>query len=219
HPSPLWPGSEHTGPALLPAEPSRPAAPIIAVAGGPVFGFSYAETVELLEAAGAEVIAVDPLRDEELPEGTRGLVFGGGFPESYVDELAANEMLTAAVASLAYSGAPIAAESAGLLWLVDEFDGRQMAGVLHATARTTEMLVLGYRDATARASSPLVKLGARVTGHKHHRTQVAPRAGDNAAWAWKGGQPEGFVWRRVHASYLHVHWAGYPEMASRFVPA
>jgi cobyrinic acid a,c-diamide synthase len=53
------------------------ARPVIAVAGGPAFSFSYAETVELLTAAGADMSIVDPLRDEKLPEGCRGLVVDG----------------------------------------------------------------------------------------------------------------------------------------------
>jgi cobyrinic acid a,c-diamide synthase len=46
--------------------------PVVAVAGGEAFTFSYAETVELLTAAGADVVVVDPLRDERLPAGTAG---------------------------------------------------------------------------------------------------------------------------------------------------
>ncbi|MGH3658212.1 MAG: cobyrinate a,c-diamide synthase [Micromonosporaceae bacterium] len=193
--------------------------PVIAVAGGTTFRYSYPENEELLRAAGAEVVAFDPLRDEDLPEGTRALVIGGAFPELYADELSANEQLCRAVSELAIGGAPVVAESAGVLWLVKEFDGRPMCGVLNATAATSNVTVLGYRDAIARASSPLVRLGATVSGHKAHRTVVTPRSGDNAAWQWRGGRPEGFVWRKVHASYLNLHWAGYPEMAKRFVTA
>ncbi len=203
-----------------PAEADPPGdRPVIAVAGGSTFRYLYAENAELLTAAGAEVVAFDPLRDEELPEGTRGLVIGGAFPEVYADELSANEQLCRAVSDLAISGAPVIAESAGLLWLVKEFDGRPMCGVLNATATTSSQLVLGYRDAIARASSPLVRLGATVVGHKAHRTLVQPRSGDNAAWQWRGAPPEGFVWRKVHASFLNLHWAGYPEIAKRLLTA
>lgn len=193
--------------------------PVVAVAGSSAFTFGYPETSELLAAAGAQVAPVDPLRDEELPEGTKALVIGGGFPEAYADELSANVPLCEAVAQLAHAGQPVAAESAGLLWLVKEFDGRPMSGVLDAAAHTTDQLVLGYRDAIARASSPVAKLGSRMMGHKSHRAVVSPRSGDNAAWQWKGGRPEGFVWRKVHASFLNLHWAGYPEIAKRFLGA
>jgi cobyrinic acid a,c-diamide synthase len=52
-----------------------------------------------------------------------------------------------------------------------------------------------------------------VTGHEFHRTVVDGR-GDAA---WESG--EGFVAGGVHASYLHLHWAGVPGVADRFVTA
>jgi cobyrinic acid a,c-diamide synthase len=58
----------------------RAHSPVIAVAGGAAFTFSYAEHAELLAAAGAEVVTFDPLRDVGLPERTAGIVIGGGFP-------------------------------------------------------------------------------------------------------------------------------------------
>ena len=82
--------------------PDGPAGPARRRRGrGAAFTFSYAEHAELLAAAGAEVVTFDPLRDEALPEGTRGLVIGGGFPEVYAPELSANEPLRKAVAELA----------------------------------------------------------------------------------------------------------------------
>ncbi|MGW6538934.1 cobyrinate a,c-diamide synthase [Streptomyces sp. NPDC055051] len=193
--------------------------PVVAVAGGAAFTFSYAEHTELLRAAGAEVVTFDPLRDEALPEGTRGLVIGGGFPEMYAAELAANEPLRKAVAELAASGAPVAAECAGLLYLARSLDGTPMCGVLEADARMSERLTLGYRDAVAVSDSVLAPTGARLRGHEFHRTVIEPGAGEVAAWGLR--QPErrveGFVRGGVHASYVHTHWAGSPEVAARFV--
>ncbi|MFF7067952.1 cobyrinate a,c-diamide synthase [Streptomyces pseudovenezuelae] len=197
----------------------RPSSPLVAVAGGPAFTFSYAEHAELLAAAGAEVVTFDPLRDEQLPEGTAGLVIGGGFPEVYAAELSANEPLRKAVSALAETGAPVAAECAGLLYLCRELDGQPMCGVLDASARMEEKLTLGYRDAVAVSDSSLAVAGTRMRGHEFHRTVVEPGAGDAAAWGVRVPRRrlEGFVQRGVHASYLHTHWAAEPGVARRFV--
>jgi cobyrinic acid a,c-diamide synthase len=191
---------------------------VVAVAGGAAFTFCYTETMELLTAAGADVVTVDPLRDAALPPGTGALVLGGGFPEMHASELSANEPLRADVARLARSGAPVVAECAGLLYLARELDGRPMCGVLDATARMTPSLTLGYRDAVAAGASVLTPAGTAVRGHEFHRTTVVP--GNPAAPAWTfGGRKEGFVQGGVHASYLHLHWAGYPDLARRLVVA
>ncbi|MEU0252857.1 cobyrinate a,c-diamide synthase [Streptomyces sp. NPDC006184] len=201
------------------ARPAGERRPVVAVAGGSAFTFSYAEHTELLSAAGAEVAVFDPLRDERLPEGTAGLVVGGGFPEVYAAELSANEPLRAAVADLARSGAPVAAECAGLLYLCRELDGQPMCGVLDATARMSERLTLGYRDAVAVGDSVLVVAGTRMRGHEFHRTVVEPGAGAAPAWGVRAPvrRVEGFVQQGVHASYLHTHWASEPGVARRFV--
>ncbi|MEU9355258.1 cobyrinate a,c-diamide synthase [Streptomyces griseoloalbus] len=205
--------------ALDGPRPQSPDGLVVAVAGGAAFTFSYAEHAELLAAAGAEVVVFDPLRDEELPEGTAGLVIGGGFPEVYAAELSANEPLRKAVAERAASGAPVAAECAGLLYLCRELDGMPMCGVLDASARMSERLTLGYRDAVAVSDSVLAGAGTRMRGHEFHRTVVEPGAGAAPAWGVRAPERrvEGFVQRGVHASYLHTHWASEPGVARRFV--
>ncbi|MGX4692967.1 cobyrinate a,c-diamide synthase [Streptomyces sp. JNUCC 63] len=210
--------------AVVRSSPPPAAGPVpkVAVAGGAAFTFSYAEHTELLTATGAEVVPFDPLRDERLPEGTRGLVIGGGFPEVYAAGLSANEPLRKAVAELALSGAPVAAECAGLLYLCRELDGQPMCGVLDAAARMTGRLTLGYRDAVAVGDSVLAGAGERMRGHEFHRTVVEPGSGTGpAAPAWGVRTPErrveGFVQKNVHASYLHTHWAAAPGVARRFV--
>ncbi|GIH96380.1 cobyrinate a,c-diamide synthase [Planobispora siamensis] len=208
---PWTPGPQDPGAA---AGPSVPAGTRIAVAAGPAFTFGYTEQAELLTAAGAEVVTFDPLTDEALPEGTRGIVIGGGFPEVYAAELSANEPLRKEVA--AFEG-PISAECAGLLYLARTLDGRPMCGILDTEAEMTGTLTLGYRDAVAVRDSVLTRNGERYRGHEFHRTAVRP-APDRPLFRWRSGA-DGFAEGGVTASYLHLHWAGSPHLAARFAAA
>jgi cobyrinic acid a,c-diamide synthase len=197
-----------------PAEVGRP---LIAVAGGPVFSFRYAETTELLVAAGAEVITFDPLSDP-LPEATSALYLGGGFPELHAEALSANTILRRQVATEIAAGLPVIAECAGLLYLSRELDGHPMTGVLPATGRMTSRLTLGYRTAIAATTSAFFDEGRRVRGHEFHRTAIELDGTVDAAWYLPSGV-EGIALPRVHASYLHLHWTGTPDVPARFVAA
>jgi cobyrinic acid a,c-diamide synthase len=193
--------------------------PVVAMAGGAAFSFGYAEHVELLDAAGADVVLVDPLRDEKLPDGTSALVLPGGFPEEHVVALGGNAPLRTAIRELAATGAPIHAECGGLLYLCRDLDGVEMCDVLPASAAMTGRLTLGYREAVALTGSSLFAAGERVSGHEFHHCAVTPRAGERPAWGWRGAEPEGFVHGGVHASFLHTHPAGNPGAVARFVAA
>ncbi len=193
--------------------------PVVAVAAGRAFTFSYAEHAELLRAAGAHVAEFDPLVDA-LPPETAALVLPGGFPEQYPAELSANEPLRRGIAALATRG-PIYAECAGLTYLMSDLDGHAMCDVLHGSARFTERLTLGYRDAVAAADSVLHATGARVTGHEFHRTTVEFAVEYPAAWMYRGSDGasvrDGAVHGGVHASYLHTHPVAEPGATRRFV--
>jgi len=189
----------------------------ITVATGPSFSFLYRENLELLKGAGAEVVTFDPTSDEDLPVGTDALYLGGGFPETYAAALSANGRMRESVRTFAESGRPVVAECGGLLYLVRELGGHPMCGVFEATARMTDRLTLGYREARALVDSPLASVGAEVRGHEFHYSVVEPRAGERPAWDLAGRGQEGFVAGGVHASYLHTHWAATPELPRRLV--
>ncbi|WP_116247054.1 cobyrinate a,c-diamide synthase [Nocardiopsis sp. FIRDI 009] len=193
--------------------------PVVAVAGGRAFTFRYAETEELLTAAGCEVVGFDPLEDTALPSGTRGVYLGGGFPEVYAGRLAANRGLLADLRDAVRDGVPTVAECAGLLYLAEALDGEAMSGVLAARARMTERLTLRYPEAVSPHDTLLTRAGERATGHEFHRTRLTPGAcADRPAWE-VDGTAEGFASPTLHASYLHVHWAGHPGFAARFAEA
>jgi cobyrinic acid a,c-diamide synthase len=221
HQAPAMSGTPWQPPPAQAAHHAQAAhrAPVVALAGGAAFTFGYTEQAELLQAAGARVTLFDPLRDEDLPEGTAGLILGGGFPEVHAAGLSANQRLRHRVAALAAAGAPVAAECAGLLYLARTLDQRPMCGVLDVTATMTPKLTLGYRHAVAATDSVLARAGDAVRGHEFHRTASVPASGPQPAWTLATGAHEGHVTRSCVASYLHTHWAGHPAAAARFTAA
>ena len=190
---------------------------MVAVAGGRAFTFRYAETTELLEAAGCRVVGFDPATDPALPEGTTGLYLGGGFPEVHAAALSDNAPLREEIRSAVLDGLPTVAECAGLLYLCRTLDGAPMAGVIDADAAMAG-LTLRYPAATAVGDSLLTAAGERVTGHEFHHSRVTPGAGSTPAWEFDDVS-EGFATPTLHASYLHTHWAGHPHLAQRFADA
>jgi cobyrinic acid a,c-diamide synthase len=192
--------------------------PVVAVAGGRAFTFRYAETEELLRAAGCTVVGFDPMTDACLPDGTAGIYLGGGFPEVHARELTGNVVLRRELAAAIGDGVPTVAECAGLLYLCSSLDSSPMVGAIDAAAAMTERLTLRYPTMTAATDNLLTRAGEQVTGHEFHRTQVAPYAGEHPAWT-VDGQHVGFTSPTLHASYLHTHWAGHPRLARRFAEA
>jgi cobyrinic acid a,c-diamide synthase len=82
----------------------------------------------------------------------------------------------------------------------------------------TPTLTLGYRDAVAGHDTVVAPAGTKVAGHEFHRTVVEPGSGPHAAWV-VDGVPEGFATATSVASYLHVHAAGVPSLATGLVDA
>ncbi|HEY5788578.1 MAG TPA: cobyrinate a,c-diamide synthase [Microlunatus sp.] len=199
--------------------------PVVAVAGGRAFTFRYAETTELLTAAGLQPVIFDPVTDDALPAGTAGIYLGGGFPEVHAAELAGNASMISAIRQAITAGVPTVAECAGLLYLCCTVDGVPMVGAVDADAAMSPGLTLSYRTAVADHDHLLGAAGRRVTGHEFHRTTMTPAAGARSGWLLDG-VPDGFSLDpagtgapTLHASYLHTHWAGHPTLAARFADA
>jgi cobyrinic acid a,c-diamide synthase len=206
-------------------QPPSETRPVVAIAAGRTFTFRYAETDELLRAAGCEPVIFDPVADRRLPAQAAGLYLGGGFPEVHAPELAANDELRSEIRAAVAAGMPTIAECAGLLYLCRSVDGLPMVGAIEAGAIMTERLTLSYRTVVADHDHLLAAAGTRVHGHEFHRTMVEPRRGSGAAWLVEGelegfsADPAGTGRETLHASYVHVHWAGHPELAQRFANA
>jgi cobyrinic acid a,c-diamide synthase len=105
----------------------------IGIARDRAFGFYYADDLDALEAAGAELVPFDALRDEHLPE-VDALYIGGGFPETCAAELEANVTLRREIKQAIEKGMPAYAECGGLMYLSRgiEYQGHsyQMVGAI-----------------------------------------------------------------------------------------
>jgi len=189
----------------------------VGVAGGPAFSFTYPDNLELLEQAGAELVPFDPREDPVLPGDIDALYAGGGFPEVFVEELAANGALLADVPERIAGGLVVWAECGGLLWLSRSLDDHALCGALDAEGHMSEQLTLGYRLARADVDTPLAPAGTELRGHEFHYSSLEP-AGNALTMSGHNGETRaGFASPLLLASYLHLHLAADPHLAERFV--
>ena len=214
-------------PALFPADPVAPKARI-ALAYDKAFNFYYQDALDLLQAWGAEIIPFSPLADTALPDDIGGIYIGGGFPEIYASDLAANRPMLQSVRAAHARGVQIYAECGGLMYLAQsltDFDGKAypMAGLLPvATSMSGGRLTLGYREIEALADGPLLPKSARARGHEFHWSIAnAPASRAQAAYAVRSqnSRLEGFRAPNLWASYIHLHFAANPAIVPRFVSA
>ena len=95
----------------------------IAIARDVAFGFYYQDDLEAFADAGAELIPFDTLSDRKLPE-AEGLFIGGGFPETHLAALSANQSLLADIRQALAAGMPAYAECGGLMYLARSIQWR-----------------------------------------------------------------------------------------------
>jgi cobyrinic acid a,c-diamide synthase len=208
--------------------PTQPVAPraAIAVAQDRAFSFYYQDSLDLLAAWGAEIVPFSPLDEAHLPAATCGVYLGGGFPELFGNELAANTSMLASLREAHARGLPLYAECGGLMLLgqaLVDAEGRRhrMAGVIPAESTISgQQLTIGYREATAVQPSVLLDAGQTIRGHEFHWSRLeTPVPLEHAAYTFEGRR-EGFVRGKTLASYVHVHFAANDgRLARRFIEA
>jgi cobyrinic acid a,c-diamide synthase len=196
----------------------------IGVAQDRAFGFYYQDTIDVLRECGAEIVPFSALDDERLPDNTRGVYLGGGFPELYAADLARNKGMRAALLEHARGSRPIYAECGGLMALgrtLSTFEGETlpMFGLLPLASRMQrETLTIGYREVEALRPSPLMASRTRVRGHEFHWSLADPPPKSSAAYRVIGqNRLEGFCVGSTLGSYVHLNLAGAPDIARRFV--
>ncbi|MEW6426908.1 MAG: cobyrinate a,c-diamide synthase [Thermodesulfobacteriota bacterium] len=197
----------------------------IAVARDSAFCFCYQDNLEMLAAAGAELVFFSPMADAELPEGIGGIYLCGGYPELHADRLAANVSMREAVRRWSAAGGLLYAECGGFMYLTEgiESDGRftPMAGIFPVRARMRRgRVALGYREAELRGACCFGPPGSRLRGHEFHYSDVDPMPpAVERLYRLKDGSDEGYRIDNTLGSYLHLHFGSRPEAAACFVAA
>jgi cobyrinic acid a,c-diamide synthase len=193
------------------------------------FTFYYPENLEELESAGAELVCISPLRDQELPS-IDGLYAGGGFPEVYAKELSDNHSLRKAIKKSIGAGMPVWAECGGLVYLSDsltvEGEAYPMAGVLPISVEQLQRPQgHGYVRAKVDGENLFFENGAELLGHEFHYTRLLNDNPDVSTvlnlerGTGIGGKRDGIHIDNVVATYTHLHALSVPKWAPRMVRA
>lgn len=222
------------GATPLAAEPPAPpaAGPTrarIGILRDRAFTFYYPENLEALERAGAELVEISPLADESLPD-IDALYAGGGFPELYAAELAANRGLRADIARRLAEGLPAWAECGGLMYLSRALivDGvaHEMVGALPVRVeQTARPQGHGYVRARSDRANPVLAEGTELRGHEFHYSRLhdngdrVPTVLSLARGVGVGGGRDGLQIGRTVATYTHLHALGTPSWAGGLVDA
>ncbi|MFC2003273.1 cobyrinate a,c-diamide synthase [Chloroflexota bacterium] len=191
-----------------------------------VFTFYYPENLEALTQAGADLVFIDSLRDQRLPD-IDGLYLGGGFPELFLEELEANRSLRGDIGQAIEDGLPVYAECAGLMYLCrgihwhDEW--HEMVGVIPSEVEICQKPQgHGYVEVEITGQNPLFPSGLTLRGHEFHHSRLSRLAGLNFAYQMRRGQGmngkvDAIIYKNVLAAYTHLHALGVPQWAGAFV--
>ncbi len=213
-------------PALAPDQrPRSPKTCTIAVARDEAFCFYYADNLDALEAAGAELVFFSPLHDERLPQAD-GLYLGGGYPELYAERLAEGEGMRQSVRDAVSNGLPTVAECGGFLYLQaalqNEAGARYpMVALLPGEGYPTGQLRrFGYLTLSGEGDSLLVRAGETIPAHEFHYWDSTANGEDLRAVKPSGRSWQfGFVSETLYAAFPHLHFGGDFPLAERFVAA
>ncbi|MGV6815999.1 MAG: cobyrinate a,c-diamide synthase [Thiotrichales bacterium] len=193
------------------------------------FGFYYADDLDQFRKLGVELIEIDAINEESLPE-IHGLFIGGGFPETHMAKLEANQAMRQAVRDAIEQGMPVYAECGGLMYLSqcirwgDEV--AEMAGVIPAeTVMSARPKGRGYIQLDTRVDHPWpFQAGDHVAAHEFHYSQLeglASKAGSMAYDVKRGigihELTDGFRYKNLLASYAHLRNTRQSPWVQQFV--
>jgi cobyrinic acid a,c-diamide synthase len=192
--------------------------PVIGILRDAAFQFYYPDNLEALAERGAVLIEVSALADKQLPT-LDALYIGGGFPETHLEELTANESFRQSLRSAIECGLPVYAECGGLMFLCRGIHQHNryfpMVGVFPLdVAMEPKPQGHGYTVMECVAENPFFPKGWQLKGHEFHYSRLLP-SNEPLSLVFRlskghgiasGG--DGLCYKNTLASYTHLHALG-----------
>ncbi len=201
----------------------------IGVARDNAFCFYYPDNLDLLAAAGAQLVFFSPLKDTGMPDKLDGIYLGGGYPELYAPQLAENRSVREGIKRSCDAGMPIYGECGGMMYLgsaIADLEGNRypMTSCIPIETRMLPRLkALGYREVRLTRKSVLGEAGLKIRGHEFHYSEIVARP-DHVQTSYevsdRTGGPcfvEGYSVNNTLGSYVHLHFGNQPSAPSTFV--
>ena len=196
----------------------------VAYARDCAFGGYFPDTLEALQAFGADLVEFSPLHDEHLPKNIDLVMIGCGYPDKFLHKLVNNLSLIGELQAHVCGGKRIYAEGGGAAYLgrcmVIEGKSYQGAGILPFDAELREI---------PSPPSPVVRIlttdtwlgpaGTEVRGYDSGRWRLRPETTDLGCCGSFGSMTlEEDVYYRHHAvgGMIHLHLGALKHVISAF---
>jgi len=210
-------------PLIINSEPK----PKIGVIKDRAFSFYYPENLEALTGEGAELVEINSMTTENLPE-VDALYIGGGFPEMMPEEISGNVALRQDILNAAQDGMPIYAECGGLMYLtkaiVTENAEYPMVGVFDCKVQMEKKPQgHGYAIQEVLAGNPFYPEGFVLKGHEfHHSSIIELSEQQQFGFLTQRGKgiadgKDALVYKNVLATYHHLHASSVELWAEQLV--
>ncbi len=208
-------------PALNVPAPVEAAASVervrIGIARDQAFGFYYSEDLDSLRAANVELIEIDTLHAQTLPD-VDGLIIGGGFPEMFMSELEANTALRTRIRSAIEAGLPTYAECGGLMYLSRSLswrgETRNMVGAVPGDTVMHERPVGRGYACLQPTGADRWRESASIPAHEFHYSSLE-NLPDDSIYAYEvtrghgiDGVHDGYQRHNLLAGYVHRRGSG-----------
>lgn len=202
----------------------------LAVAWDAAFNFYYWDNLDLLEDLGADLLYFSPLKDEDLPPSSQGVLLGGGFPEVFAQELEANTSMRRNIRKHLAEGMPYVAECGGLMYLAESLSPKagtayEMVGWLQGQSMMTGCLQrFGYAELALREDCVYGQAGLKTKVHEFHYSSFEspeePRGYSLIRKNYEGKVKQwqcGFIKGNGIAGYPHIHYYSNVDFARNFL--